>query len=252
MPYIILPVARFYAPSLTPAEETIALDQDEASHLVRVLRIEPGREVRVFNGRGLERVARVELADKRGVVLRITGDAIPAPELPFPLVLAQAVLKGDAMDQVIRDAVMLGVTSIVPIVSVRTDGSLAHVQNPRRVDRWQRIAVSSAKQCGRATVPEVSSAAPFDALFERTDHDLLVLAEPGAWPDATPVGLLPRGSRSRGVVVCVGPEGGWAPEEIARARDRGARGVTLGALTLRADAAAVVSLPVLRYVWEAL
>jgi 16S rRNA (uracil1498-N3)-methyltransferase len=52
--------------------------------------------------------------------------------------------------------------------------------------------------------------------------------------------------------VCVGPEGGWAPEEIARARDRGARGVTLGALTLRADAAAVVSLPVLRYVWEAL
>jgi 16S rRNA (uracil1498-N3)-methyltransferase len=245
-------VGRFYASTLTAADETIALDDDEASHLVRVLRIEPGREVRVFNGRGLERVARVELADKRGVVLRIVGEASAAPELPFPLVLAQAVLKGVAMDQVIRDAVMLGVSSIAPIVSARTDGSLSHIQTTRRVDRWQRIAISSAKQCGRATVPEVSAAAPFGAMFDRPDHDVLLLAEPGAWPDAIAVGSFPRGRPSRGVVVSVGPEGGWAPEEVARARERGARGVTLGALTLRADAAAVVALPVLRYVWDAL
>ena len=109
---------------------------------------------------------------------------------------------------------------------------------------------SSAKQCGRATVPEVSSAAPFDALFERTDHDVLVLAEPGAWPDATPVGLAasrrqkPRRRRQCGA-------GGWmgSGRNRPRQRSRGAW-VTLGALTLRADAAAVVSLPVLRYVWE--
>ena len=122
------PVARFFAPTLTSADETIALDDDEASHLVRVLRIEPGREVRVFNGHGLERMARVELADKRGVVLRIVGDATAAAELPFPVVLAQSVLKGDAMDQVIRDAVMLGVTAIAPIVSAHTEGSLSHIQ----------------------------------------------------------------------------------------------------------------------------
>ena len=64
-------VPRFYAPALQPADETVALQDDEASHLVRVLRLSPGAEVRVFNGRGLERLARVELVDKRGVVLRI-------------------------------------------------------------------------------------------------------------------------------------------------------------------------------------
>jgi len=245
-------VFRFYAPILTAADETIALDDDEASHLVRVLRIEPGREVRVFNGHGLERVARVELADKRGVVLRIVGDATAAAELPFPVVLAQSVLKGDAMDQVIRDAVMLGVTAIAPIVSAHTEGSLSHIQKMRRVERWERVAVSSAKQCGRATVPDVAAAAAFDTIFDRRDHDVLILAEPGAWPDAIPIGALPRGRPDRGVIVCVGPEGGWAPDEVARARECGARGVTLGQLTLRADAAAVVSLPVLRYIWDAL
>jgi 16S rRNA (uracil1498-N3)-methyltransferase len=243
---------RFYAPALTPADQTIALDEDEAAHLVRVLRIEAGREVRVFNGMGLERLARVELADKRGVVLRIVGEATAAAELPFPLVLAQAVLKGDSMDQVIRDAVMLGVTDIAPIVSARTDGSLAHILKTRRVDRWQRVAVSSAKQCGRATVPTVRAAASFDSTFERVEHDVLVLAEPGAWSDAVPVAALPRRHPTRGVVVIVGPEGGWAPEEVARARQCGATGVTIGALTLRADAAAVVALPVLRYIWGSL
>ena len=98
---------RFYAPALRENDETASLDEDDASHLVRVLRLVPGSEVRIFNGGGLERVARVELADKRGVVLRVIGSVDPAPELPFPFEIkilgADLQLGGITQNQSIRD-----------------------------------------------------------------------------------------------------------------------------------------------------
>ena len=95
-------VHRFYAPAFEAADQTVALPEDEAQHLVRVLRVDKGREVLVFNGRGHQCRAQVELADKRGVLLRVTGVELPAPELPFELTLAQAALKGDKTDDVVR------------------------------------------------------------------------------------------------------------------------------------------------------
>jgi 16S rRNA (uracil1498-N3)-methyltransferase len=245
-------VPRFYAPGLNPSDETIALDEDEATHLVRVLRIQPGAEVAVFNGRGVERCARVELADKRGVVLRVTGAIDPAPELPFPLTLAQAVLKGDGMDEAVRDAVMLGVTRIVPLLTHHAEVSAAQIARTYRVDRWSRVAVSSAKQCGRAVVPGVEEPATLDALLAAGGSPAYLLVEPRAAAEVTHVSDLPAGAPPSGATVLVGPEGGWSPRELQSARDAGATLVTLGALTLRADAAAATAIPVLRYVWRAL
>jgi 16S rRNA (uracil1498-N3)-methyltransferase len=245
-------VARFYAPGLEPANETVALDDDEASHLVRVLRLAPGAEVRVFNGRGVERLARVELADRRGVVLRVLSAVAAAPELPFPLTLAQSALKGDGMDEVARDAVMLGVTRIQPLVTERSEMSRAQIERGHRIERWARIAVSSAKQCGRSVVPPVDAVRTLDEALSGAAGAVLVLVEPGASASAVRVRELPGGPPAGGATVIVGPEGGWSPAEIARALERRATLVTLGALTLRADAAARVALPVLRYAWGTL
>jgi 16S rRNA (uracil1498-N3)-methyltransferase len=243
--------ARFYAPGLEAADDTIALDEDEGAHLVRVLRLAAGAEVAVFNGRGVERRACVELADKRGVVLRIVGAIDPAPELPFPLVLAQAVLKGDGMDDVVRDAVMLGVTRIVPLLTQHSEVSAAQIARTRRVDRWTRVAISSAKQCGRAVVPSVAEPATLAALLAGAAR-AYVLVEPRAADAVTHVRALPESAPVDGAVVIVGPEGGWSREELEAAREAGATLVTLGALTLRADAAAATAIPVLRYLWRAL
>ena len=83
------------------------------------------------------------------------GAVAAAPEPSVPLTLVQAVPKGDAMDQIVRDAVMMGVAGVVPLVSERAEVSVERVQASGRVARWQRIAVASAKQCGRAVVPDV-------------------------------------------------------------------------------------------------
>ena len=169
---------RFYAPAIEAGDDTIALPDDEAQHLVRVLRVTRGEDVRVFNGRGLERLARVELADRRGVVLRVTAAVEPAPELPFPLTLAQALLKGDRMDDAVRDAVMLGVSAVQPLLTRHVARPAAQLGRDGRRVRWERVAVSSAKQCQRAVVPAVHAPRPLRDVLAQTAPARVVLVEP--------------------------------------------------------------------------
>src|SRR6478672_2071241 len=99
---------RFFAPALDPGDETVVLPRDEAEHLTRVLRLGAGDTVAVFDGRGHEFVARVTSALRRNVTVQIMSRVEPAVEPAVALTLVQAVLKGDKMDDVVRDAVMLG------------------------------------------------------------------------------------------------------------------------------------------------
>ena len=147
---------------LTQVGERVTLPADEATHLVRVLRTRVGDVVRVFNGRGVECAARVEQVARDGVVVWTT-EALPVvPDPATALTLAVAVLKGDKMDDVVRDAVMLGVARIQPLLTAHTETTAAAIERGRRVDRWMRIGVASAKQCGRATVPEIGSPCSLD------------------------------------------------------------------------------------------
>lgn len=244
---------RFHAPDLQPADLSIALPHDEAQHLVRVLRLGPGQEVEVFNGRGYQCRATIELADKRGVVLRVVGPRPAADELPFVLTLAQALLKPDRMDDLVRDAVMLGVTGVQPVVTRHVDAPLRGVVRGHRVSRWQRIAVSSTKQCGRAVVPWVAEPEPFADVLAGGHGELRVmLVEPRASAGVGSLRELSARVRPQAVTVLAGPEGGWAADEIAAAASAGVQLVTLGARTLRADAIALVALPVLLYTFGAL
>jgi 16S rRNA (uracil1498-N3)-methyltransferase len=243
-------VARFYAPDLEPSDETVTLPDDEAQHLVRVLRLSRGAEVRAFNGRGYQCRAVVELADKRGVVLRTLEPDAPSAELPFRVTLAQSVLKGDGMDDLVRDAVMLGVTSVRPLLTQHVDVSPARTH---RVERWQRIAVSATKQCGRATVAGVAEPSALDALLQDTQDDRrLMLVEPRLAAGARRLRDLAGSPTPVALTVIAGPEGGWAPEERQAAEASGVILVTLGDRVLRADAVALVALPVLLYVFGAL
>ena len=156
--------ARFYAPGATSAGDLATLPADEAQHLTRVLRLKAGDSIRVFNGRGGEFNATVESVVKQVVRVSVGAAGKPAPETRVAITLAQAVLKGDKMDDVVRDAVMMGVAAIQPIVTVRSEVSLAALERGRRRDRWQRIAISSAKQCGRAVVPTMLDPRPLESL----------------------------------------------------------------------------------------
>jgi 16S rRNA (uracil1498-N3)-methyltransferase len=246
--------ARFYAPDAEGGGQIVTLPEDEAQHLTRVLRLKAGAPIRVFNGRGSEFEAVVERAGKTEVLVAVGPQQPPAAAEPrVGITLVQAVLKADKMDDVVRDAVMMGVTAIQPTVTARSEVKLAVVTRGNRVDRWQKIAIASAKQCGRATVPDILPPCDFaripPALGDMAlPGPVLMLVEPAATIMAVPIHALDQAPPSQAMVI-VGPEGGWTPEEIDAA-SMVTLPVTLGARTFRADAMAVVALSALFTVWR--
>lgn len=237
---------RFLAASVDVSASSAHLDADEARHLAQVLRLSPGDEVGVFDGAGREFRARVERIARDGADLRLIEEVTAAPEAAVRLTLAQAVLKGEKMDDVVRDATMMGVSTIEPLV---TEHTAAHMKAGRAPERWRRIAVASAKQCRRAVVPAVGIGVPFaDWLAQDCAALRLLLVEPSVSVAGHPLSVL-AGDRPPSASLLVGPEGGWSGAEIAAAVTAGYVTITLGHRTLRADAVPIIAIGVLQFVW---
>ena len=246
--------ARFFAPDAHARGDLAALPADEAQHLTRVLRLGAGAAVRVFDGRGAEFDAIVDAVTKGGVTVRLGAAVTPAPEPRVAVTLVQAVLKGDKMDDVVRDAVMMGAVAIQPVVTARTEVALAALTRGRRRERWQRIAVSSVKQCGRAVVPVIRdpcdiAEVPAAVASLALPAPALMFVEPGATAATMGIADLD-GPAPAEVTVAIGPEGGWTSGEI-EAAEAVCRLVSMGARTLRADATAVVAMAALFTRWNA-
>jgi 16S rRNA (uracil1498-N3)-methyltransferase len=243
---------RFYAPDVKAERQVVSLPPEEASHFTRVLRGTIGDAIRVFDGRGHEFAAIVREAHRLVVTVETGEPIVPAPERRARLTLAQAILKGDKMDDVVRDAVMMGVVAIQPIVSSRTEVALAAVERGRRRERWARIAVASTKQCGRAVVPEVLPAISFDTLAAGLDgtalRRVLQFVEPGTHRDVVRLAAVPRPDQGDETTLLIGPEGGWTEAEVERGATSWRR-VTMRGSTLRADAMPIVSIAALLAAW---
>lgn len=252
---------RFYAPALNStsgnAENTVELPGEEAEHLSRVMRLGVGDEIDIIDGRGGLWRAEIVQAGKKSAVVRPIERGTPARELDIPISLVVSVLKGDKVDDVVRDAVMLGVTSIRPVVSERSEISLAAMARSSRIARWQRIAVASAKQCGRAVVPSVHDAVPLDWMWtdpstlgtrqgESRSLRVMCIEPSAALGDVLPVHAV---ARPPAAELIIGPEGGWAVAEVAAAHDSGAILMSLGGRTLRADAVPIIALTALLTTW---
>jgi len=251
-----VPIPRLHVPSASPTAGRVELPKNEAHHATRVLRLGSGDEVRVFDGRGHEWAGRIVVSSsRRDVAIEIDREVTPVAEPSVKVTLAIGLLKGDQMDGVVRDATALGVSTIVPMVT-------AHVTVPERawksagrrqelgqtdavVERWQRVAVASAKQCGRAVVPVIEPVTPLAAVLVRPADLMLMCAEPAVsgGPNAFPP------SRQSSALVLIGPEGGWAPNEVEEARERGAVLFGLGPRTLRAELAPLVALATIWSRW---
>ena len=235
---------------MDPGDETVTLPREEAQHLTRVLRLGVGDTVAVFDGRGHEFLARVASAATREVRVQLVSRVEPAAESDVALTLAQAVLKGDKMDDVIRDAVMLGVAAIQPIVTTRTEVTVAALMKGARMDRWRRIVLASVKQSRRAFMPEIRMPLTFEILLDEPRSALrLLLVEPSASAEVEHVSVLMKAPPPGDATIFVGPEGGWTEPEWSAAQARGVRLMTLGPRTLRADAVSVAAISVLQFVW---
>lgn len=239
---------RFLAADLDAISGSATLSPEETHHLTSVLRLRFGDEIAVFDGNGREYRARIERVSREGTQLRLIEEVPAAPEPAVRLTLAQSVLKGDRMDDVVRDATMMGVAAIEPIVTEHTIARGA-LRDGRGSDRWRRIAIASAKQCRRAVLPIVGPGTAFrDWIVQDSAALRVLLLEPAATV-GHPLSVLREDAPPESATLAVGPEGGWSAEEIEAATQAGWVPITLGRRTLRADAVPIVAIGVLQALW---
>lgn len=244
---------RFYAPpgDFDLERRTVRLAAEEARHLSDVLRLGPGDEVFVFDGEGTEYRCRIGEAGRGQALLEVCEEVEASrPSSPLKLTLCVALLKGEKFDLVVQKATELGVASIVPVETKFADVRVKDGADAlRRLARWKRIALEAAKQSGRATLPETFGPTPFASVIESEAAEAapcrLLFSERGGRSLLEAIREWPKDLKR--VAALVGPEGGWAEEELERARLAGWSVVTLGGRVLRAETAAIVATALLEH-----
>jgi len=222
---------RFFTPQpLTPGE--FHLDGPEAHHLATVRRFAVGDRVTLFNGDGREYPAEILALGKKSVALTILRADEVNRELPFPLIVASALPKGDRADFLLEKLTELGVTRFVPLITAR---SVVHPKDAK-VEKFERMVIEASKQCGRNVLMQVN--APTKWLDFVCSSDLppqrYVLHTEGGVPIQTAIPL-------QNGVVAIGPEGGFTAEEVSIAVASGWRPISLGPRVLRVETAALVA-----------
>lgn len=235
---------RFQVPStLSPTlvGTTIALPDAVAHHVVRVLRLDSGASVTLFDGTGGEYLATLVEAGKRGATARLERFEAVERESPLEVTLVQAVLAADAMDYAIRKAVELGVGAVTPIVAARSQFSLAGERGEKRMAHWRGIAIAACEQCGRNRIPPIASPQPLEAWLATVNPEHpSVMAAPGAT-----VSLAAFAAHTPPGAIVIGPEGGFTDAELSLAVDKRIVLVHLGPRVLRAETAGVAALAML-------
>ncbi|WP_148863991.1 16S rRNA (uracil(1498)-N(3))-methyltransferase [Marinobacter fonticola] len=237
-------IPRIYSPVALAAGSEVDLEDQAANHVGRVLRMQTGQQIELFNGDGHDYPATLTDVSKKRVQVRLGKPVANVSESPLQVHLGQVVSRGDRMDYAIQKSVEMGVDRITPLVSERCEVKLKGDREDKRLRHWQQVAISAAEQCGRARVPAiepVSTLADWFAATEATDLRL-VLHHRTAQSLA---GL----AKPETLALLVGPEGGLSDEEIQAAEEVGFLPAALGPRVLRTETAPVAALAVCHWLW---
>jgi 16S rRNA (uracil1498-N3)-methyltransferase len=225
------------------------LSGKEFQHLRRVLRLAPGDGITVFDDAGREHDAVIRSCGADTAAIEIIRSYEAQRESTLDMTLAVGLTKGSKMDLVVEKATELGVRTIVPFASAHAVPKLDERKVAARSARWEKIALSAAKQCRRTQIPKVLPLCGFQELLDQ------------AWPGALKLffwegearhslhRLQEQSGDVKSLVLAIGPEGGFSPSEAALAEEHGFLPVSLGRRILRAETAALTATAVAQFIW---
>jgi 16S rRNA (uracil1498-N3)-methyltransferase len=231
---------RFFV-SDPPSDDEMVLRGDVAHRIARVLRLTAGSAVTLFDGSGRSWPAEV-LAVQGQIVRLAIGPPVQHP-LDCVTNLLAGMIRPNRFEWLIEKATELGATAILPVICTRSAVRPAEI-GPSRLERWRRIAIEAAEQCGRVTVPQIQTPQPFAAALDSVAGRFFIAAEP-AHGTTQPLGTALHHIGGDPATLLIGPEGGLTPDEIQHATDAGAQPVSLGPRILRAETAAMAALSIL-------
>lgn len=225
-----------------PSGDSLVINGPDAQHIRRALRMQPGEHLTVCDGQGTDYACQITAFEGEGVRLSVLSQAPSSTEPSLAVTLYQGLPKGDKMDWILQKAVELGVTAVVPLATSRSVIRLDGKEEKKR-ERWQRIAAEAAGQCGRGIVPRVESPLSFAQALPLLRKDKTICFYEGG---GQPLSRLVDAGEAR-LSIVIGPEGGFAEEEIAALRSAGAAVATLGPRILRCETAPLAALTLLMH-----
>ena len=225
------------------------IEGEEARHLTRVLRVEVGQRYEITDSAQVY-LAEVAASRKELVEFRILEELPPAAPI-VAVTLFASLIKFDHFELLIEKATELGVESIVPVLATRTEHGLEKAV-PKRMERWQRIALEASQQSRRDRVPEIGRMVPFSVALRWANGTSAFRFWMDEVPGGTPLlNAIPANrSMEDPVALLVGPEGGWSDAERTVALQSDWKRVTLGPQILRAETAAIASVAVIMSAWQ--
>ena len=236
-------ITNFYTPPEKIQKETLTIDGDEAKHILSVMRYRTGDTISVVDGKGFRYDVLIEKTSKSSLQGKILSRIRRENEPVCFITLAQSVCRQERIDFLIEKATEIGLSSIIPIQTERGLVKVGSFPKSRaKIERWRRIAIASLKQSQRTVLPEIENIVTFENLLPRIkSYDLTLIAS------------LEKDSKNiqdceelkgkvKKILLIVGPEAGFTPDELSKAKLHGAIPITLGSRRLRTETAGIVFL----------
>ncbi len=236
-------IPRIYTQAELVSGSVIQLEESASHHLSKVLRMQAGRELILFNGKGGEYAASIQEVGKKQVSVSIADFASENRQSPLQLELAIGISRGERFEWVLQKATELGVTKITPLVTERTEVKVTGDRQEKIMERWQQILISACEQCQRNLLPELSPPQHIgDWLSNVASHLRFVLHHRDSK-------TLPADQQPQSIALLIGPEGGLSESEIVQAQHKNFNALTLGPRVLRTETAPIAAISLVQYLW---
>lgn len=234
-------IPRIHHPDSLSVGQDVALSEDAANHVGRVLRMGAGQAIQLFDGSNQVFDAEIVQADKKTVRVKVLAGNEDDRESPLWLHLGQVMSRGEKMEFTIQKAVELGVNAITPLFSERCGVKLDAERLNKKLQQWQKIAIAACEQCGRNRVPEVRPAMELADWCAEQDAALKLNLHPRA---SASINTLPQPVER--VRLLIGPEGGLSADEIAMTAEHQFTDILLGPRVLRTETTALTAITALQ------
>lgn len=248
---------RFFLETENIIDDRVRIIGDDAHHIIRSLRLETGEKIIGCDSKGTDYIVELLTFSSSEIIGKIIQCERSKGEPEINVTLLQGIPKSDKMDLIVQKSTELGVTRIIPIETQRTIVKLTQEKSKRRLIRWQRIALEAAKQSGRGKIPVMGPILSWTAVLDYLKEDVfdLILLP---WEGEQELSLkkvlksfvIEQKKKPENVIYLIGPEGGFAREEVDQLIQLGAMPVTLGSRILRTETAGFTALTLLMYEFD--
>lgn len=241
----------FFVTPQAVSDTHITITGPDVNHMKNVLRMKPGEEVLISDGEGKDYCCEIDTLSEEEIVVRITDDSYEGTELSCEFYLFQGLPKNDKMEMIIQKAVELGVKEVIPVATKRAVVKLDEKKAGKKIERWQAISESAAKQSRRGVIPKVQKVMTFkEALAYAQELDMNLIPYENFKGMQETKEALANIQEGMKVGIFIGPEGGFDEGEVELAMEKMVQPISLGRRILRTETAGMAILAVLMFQME--